>query len=275
MRHLLYLIILVCCYSLKAQPKSNTHFFETAEDTLRVLADSILNGENSISRQAAIYHFDKILKKVLEKEGSFEYPFDSLDKISILEPKNHSFRIFTWHLLKDDLTYKHYGYIQAKNKDNTILYKLIDNSHQITKPEDSILNYRNWYGAHYYTLLENKHKRKKYFTLLGWDGNNRFTTKKLIETLTFNENCEPVFGAPIINAKDGITNTRLIFEYDAQAVMLLRYDKKKKMIIYDHLSPQKPEYEGIYLFYGPDFTYDGLKFKKGKWQLVEHLKLKN
>jgi len=47
--------------------------------------------------------------------------------------------------------------------------------------------------------------------------------------------------------------------------MTLKYDEGKEMIIYDHLSPSEPKYEGQYEFYGPDFSYDGLKYENGIW----------
>ena len=46
--------------------------------------------------------------------------------------------------------------------------------------------------------------------------------------------------------------------------MTLRWDEKEKLIIWDHLAPIESKYEGMPEFYGPDFTHDALKFKKGK-----------
>ena len=36
------------------------------------------------------------------------------------------------------------------------------------------------------------------------------------------------------------------------------------MIVLDHIAASDPRYEGIYEFYGPDFSIDGYKFKQGK-----------
>jgi hypothetical protein len=47
------------------------------------------------------------------------------------------------------------------------------------------------------------------------------------------------------------------------------------MIIFDHLSPSKPSYAGNYQYYGPDFSYDGLKFEQGIWELVENVDIRN
>ena len=50
--------------------------------------------------------------------------------------------------------------------------------------------------------------------------------------------------------------------------MSLTYDKRLKMIIWDHLSPSKQELAGNYKYYGPDMTFDGLYFEKGVWKYV-------
>lgn len=257
-----------------AQADNNFLQLKSCEDSLAKIAYHIVNAENSTLRQSAIYHFDKLLKETLEKDDAFSYPFDSLKYISVLKPRDKSFKIFTWHLLKDDKTYKYFGYIHIKTQNGIKLFKLIDQSENILQPEDTILNCQNWYGAHYYEIIEKKYKGKNHYTLLGWDGNNNFTSKKIIDVLTFNNDFEPEFGAPVFELKNK-KKFRYIFEYDAKAVFLLRYNVKKKMIVHDHLSPQKPELEGMFMFYGPDMTYDGLKFKKGKWNLVENIDLRN
>ena len=57
--------------------------------------------------------------------------------------------------------------------------------------------------------------------------------------------------------------------------MSLRYEKKKKMIVFDHLSPSSPSLKGKYEYYGPDFTYDGFSFKKGIWHYRKNLEMRN
>jgi len=47
--------------------------------------------------------------------------------------------------------------------------------------------------------------------------------------------------------------------------MMLIYDTKFNMIVMDHLSPSSPVYNGDYQFYGPDLSFDALKFEDGLW----------
>jgi len=64
-------------------------------------------------------------------------------------------------------------------------------------------------------------------------------------------------------------------EYQAGRTVLLRYDPENDMIVFDHLSPPNPELEGQFQFYGPDFTFDGLRFKDGKWEYVKNVDVRN
>jgi hypothetical protein len=57
--------------------------------------------------------------------------------------------------------------------------------------------------------------------------------------------------------------------------MSLRYDPTHKRIVFDHLSPSKPSYEGNYEFYGPDFSYDAFTFIDNTWVLVENIDIRN
>jgi len=94
-----------------------------------------------------------------------------------------------------------------------------------------------------------------------------------VDVLWFAGN-KPRFGAPIFK-NDRYTYNRLVFKYSHGANMLLRYDPKKKMIVMDNLEPSDAMYKGVYRFYGPDFTYNGYKFEKGKWVLYKNVDVRN
>ena len=99
--------------------------------------------------------------------------------------------------------------------------------------------------------------------MLGWDGNDDFTTKKIIDVVTFSNNSKPKFGSEF--KLEEKSQKRMIFEYNAQAQMLLQYNEIMKMIVFDHLSPSNPKFEGNFRYYGPDFSYDGFYFDDGVW----------
>ena len=149
---------------------------------------------------------------------------------------------------------------------------VFDKSDEITQPETEVLTDKNWFGALYFNIILKKHSGRKYYTLLAYDLNNLLTRKKIIDVLYFDENNMPHFGAPVFKNDEVLIN-RVIFEYSASVVMSLNYFKKKKMIIYDHLSPSDPSYNGQYQFYGPDLSYDAYIFKKGKWNYIADVEL--
>ena len=217
----------------------------------------------------------KYFKKALKNENSFTYPFDSLKNIGIIKSEDEKLRIITWNLPYNDRTHKYFGFIQYKKSKKTyVFYELNDNSNNIKKPELAVLNDKNWYGALYYKIITNKNKGKVYYTLLGADLNNLFTKKKIIEVLYFDKNEFPIFGNKVFKNRS-TPISRVIFEFNAQTNMTLTYDEEKEMIIYDHLSPSRPSLEGQFEFYGPDFSYDGLKFERGIWNAYSDIDVRD
>jgi hypothetical protein len=200
--------------------------------------------------------------------------FDSLRKYKVMiESSDKLVRLFTWEVEAEDGTHMYYGFIQSYNRKTQKydVYKLNDRSEGIKDPENAILDNTKWFGAYYYEIIPVKYKKKKYYTLLGWDGNNRVTNKRLIDVLYFTDKGFPKFGDAIFSSENGKTKKRIIFEYQAGLFMSLRYDEEKSAIVFDHLSPSNPNLEGQFSFYGPDFSYDMLQFKEGKWLYIKDI----
>jgi hypothetical protein len=280
-----FLLVLLITRTLFTFSQQNKVDFAIIEDSLKKLGKIILNGETEFIKYNANEKFLTLLEGALISDKSFDYPFDSLITIARLMPDDKRFRIFNWNLKKDDGTYEYFGIIQAwsKKEKKYILYPLKDNSDKITNPEMQLLEPLNWYGAHYYKIIYNKYGGKKYYTLLGWDGNNTLSQKKIIDVITFNSNDKPVFGASVFKYNKKIQK-RIIFEYNASVSMSLKYDKqflikgkkKRAMIIYDRLSPQDANLVGMYEYYYPETNiYDGLIFKNGRWLQLKDIDARN
>ena len=227
------------------------------------LGYEILNGADDQTKATSTRQFIRTLVRALKVKGSFAYPFDSLKTVSIIKPKDNSFRIFNWNLPTSMGKYMYFGAIQMNSRDLK-LFPLLDSSDKIQHITDTITDNNFWYGAHYYKLIENKYKKKNYYTLLGWDGNDPGSNKRVIEILTFEEG-KPIFGAPIIKPGNELVQTRMLFEHSEQANMVLRYHDKRKVLFYENLIPAKSSGTGIYSTYLPDGTFDYLEFKKGFW----------
>jgi len=247
------------------------------QDSLKSITHQIYNNNSEPERYNASFTFIKTLVSALKTPHSFNFNFDSLKAISIQTPPDRKFRIFSWHVMNNDGSYRYYGTIQMNNPEGKLeMFPLIDYTAGIKNPADTVTNNEQWYGAQYYRIVPvTSNVQTPYYILLGWKGNTIKSTKKLIEVLHF-KNDKPVFGMPVFDSgKDKIEKKRIIFEYTRQASMVLNYDPKTAMIVFDHLAPPDPNLEGKYDLYGPDFSYDGYKIQNGRLHFVSDLKLEN
>jgi len=271
---LLTIAILLQIQEMRGNTRGQSEL-ELYEDSLQYYFTLLASEKDDNSKIEFNNQIIKYFKKIIKNESSFTYPFDSLKNIGIIKSEDEKLRIITWNLPYNDRTHRYFGFIQYKKSKKTyVFYELIDNSDKIKNPELAVLNDKNWYGALYYKIITNKNKGKVYYTLLGADLNNLLTKKKIIDILYFDKNDSPVFGNKVFKNKS-IPISRVIFEFNAQTNMTLTYDKEKEMIIYDHLSPSRPSLEGQFEFYGPDFSYDGLKFERGIWNAYSDIDVRD
>lgn len=209
----------------------------------------------------------------LNSENSFETALPPIQFIGDLYAPDGAFRMITWNLSMQNGTYKYYCYIQQKEFPKQWI-ELTDKHPFIQRAEYRSLKHTNWYGALYYHIVPFKYKKQTMYVLLGWEGNNTMSNKKVIECLYFNNNNEPMFGKSIFES-DRANKRRVIFEYSKEAYMSLRYNEDMKKIIFNELAPMKPELEGIYAYYMPTASYWGYTYKKDTWELVKDLKPEN
>lgn len=249
--------------------------FSVHEDTLVSYLQKI-SKRNSDSKNLALNkEFRDKLFQVLQFSGSFGYAFPQLSKrMGIITSPDEAFRLYNWNVLFNDGSYRYYCLIQKVNGLAIDIIELEDKSEIIEDPNTAILNKDNWYGALYYDILIVKEKKQNYYTLLGWDGNDLFTNKKVIEILSFDNSNNPIFGSEIFKYGKQ-KKSRIFFEYSNKSAMTLTYNEKLKMIVFDHLSPSRKIYEGQFQYYGPDLSYDGLEWDKNKWVLLEDIDVRN
>lgn len=217
-----------------------------------------------------------VFKKTLALDNSIKYPFDSLKHVGKLPSADKKIRLITWNLKFRDGTFKYYGFVQYNNikKGKTITFPLIDKSDSIANPEDVVLSYYNWFGALYYQVHEYTDKGKTLYVLFGWDGNNYYTNKKIIDILSFNKNGKPVFGKSVFKTEKKLKK-RVIFEHALKTSMTCKFNESVDAIVFDHLSPIKKSQTGNFQFYGPDGSYDGFRLEKGKWVYIPNIYVTN
>ena len=269
MRSLLFLVLItVFSGGLSAQRKMTIQKpFGWYEDTLTKLSKVIVNGRGDSAKYEANKTFLGLLKEALSKEGAFDYPFDSITYLGKLVAPDNKFKIFNWHIRRENVTFEYFGYILCHNKAKNKYYvtRLEDKSETIVKGEYAKkLKKDKWYGCHYYSIVGNK-KNNSFYTLLGWDGNYYNMNRKIIETVRFNSRGEPLFGGSKIYTKRG-SKQRYFIQYSSLASVSLRYDNDLKMIVFDYLVPPHPSMRGRYDKYRPSGFYDAFALENGKWR---------
>jgi len=247
------------------------------QDSLLSLSKQFINNESEPERYNANYQFIKTLVETLKEPKSFYFEFDSLKTISIVNAPDKKFRIFTWHVLNDDGSYRFYGTIQLNTSDGKLkLFPLSDYSAFIQNPATQDLKTEEWFAAQYYPVLEvNQTTANPYYVLLGWKGKNTNSTQKVIEVLRF-VNGIPYFGLAVFDGNTQYAgNKRIIFEYSREVSMYLKYDYNKEKLVFDHLAPINSEFKNDYSKYGPDMTYDAFQVSKGRLKFQSNLVLNN
>ncbi len=271
----LFVCIFFGIFNIFSQNTNNDRFI-LKEDSIKMYFNRIRNTANDSEKDKINKEIIRLFGEILSDTESFDYQFKSLKYVSKLKSSDNKVRIINWNLAYNDISYKYFGYIQyLKNKNSDIkLFKLNDNSSKITNPKNASLDNKNWYGALYFKILVNKVKKRTYYTLFGWDGNTKFTTKKIIDAFYIKDNGKLKFNANIFEI-NRMKQKRIIFEYAKAVKMMIRWDKKIKMIVYDHLVPIQKKFTGQYQYYGPDMSQDGLKFENKLWLYKPNLDMRN
>ena len=227
-------------------------------------------GENDSIRINAADEFQKRFIDSLNVSGSFENSFIEFKNVSIVKDAENRFKIYSWtfpNYAGDK--YMYFGYVQIKQEktDSILTFPLSDSTSIIQKPESEKLKSERWFGAAYYAVNKVKYKGKNYFVLLGWKGFNQQITKKVIE-VCYIEKGELKFGFPILKS-GSVYKNRLIYSFNSQASMSMRFENNGKKIVLDHISTPRSKSTDVDLSSqaGPDGTYDSFNLKKGRYVL--------
>lgn len=252
-----------------------------AEDSLKELAKTIMTNKDVDARVSASEAFMEELTAALELDGSYEFKFDSVRTILQLYPPDSTFRVMTWQLYVDKDEYKYFGIIQHQgNKKKGIPSKftvLEDFSGRMRKIEHKVLTAQNWYGALYYNIHPFRTKEGTKYALFGFDAYHFFEKRKIMEILSFDDDMEPIFGAPviqyIIKKKDvpprEMLYNRFMIQYSSEASASINYNTDEEMILFDHLLPMSANFPNVEYVMVPDGSYEGFKYEKGLWTYVE------
>lgn len=264
----------MCLFAQHSDDSGNAKLLSMYQDSLNHLGKKLVNDDTEMERMNANTDFIKTLVQALRVPHSFNFHFDSVKTIKILNAPDNRYRILTWYVAYDDGSYRFYGTIQMNTGEELKMFPLTDYSPFMKNAEDTITDNTKWLGAQYYKIIPIYTGQNPYYILLGWKGNTVKTTKKVIEVLSFNREGKPVLGMPVFDG-NGKTRKRVVFEYARQVSMLLKYQEDQHLIVFDNLAPPDKKQTGKFDLYGPDLSYNGYRFKNGRWVYVDNLDMKN
>jgi len=205
------------------------------------------------------------IQAFLDTPGSFKATTDSIPFFGDLFAPNMAFRMLTWNVPLEDEAYRYFCFVQQSSGQ---WVELEDTKPTDRRTEFKTLRASEWYGALYYQIVPFEHKRQTHYILLGWDGYSKLSTRKVMDVMYFDNRGEPRFGKTVFKEGKRIKR-RIILEFTEDAFVSVRYLPERRMIVFNHLEPMRPELEGVYEFYAPDLTFDGYLLKRGEWILQE------
>jgi len=239
--------------------------FEEQQQDLSFYADVLVNARAAHNRERAHEAFYSDFKHVLEQDGSFTFPFDSLHWISIKTSPDGTFRFITWQLAGQENTFSYFGFYQ--DQDQLIeLNSNVDFSRNFVYED---INPQNWYGQLIYDIVA----IDDYFMVFGFRQLDRYTKTKVAELMRI-EGQNLIFGAPIF--KDGESAykenmSRVVIQYSADVLANLTYNPGLDMLVFDNLIERMGRIPGQGQTLLPDGTYKAFKNEGDIWTYVDHL----
>jgi hypothetical protein len=250
------LFFLLLNTSAHAQVADNINYYFSRVAESRVIEERLLYNDSVKS---------ELLNFLEASDDIFSADISGVDYLGQISSSDSLVKIFTWNI----------PIAQGDNLYNCILYNRKIDSLFVMEADrglqdveaDEMFESTGWYGSLYYDIEPLSHGNDTNYILLGFDPDNINVNSKVVEVLHFNDN-KPFFGKEIILAGDEKLK-RMIFRYSPLATMILRFNGTRSRIVFDHLSPSSAQFEGVYKYYGPDFSFDALEIQDGELILLE------
>ncbi len=225
-------------------------------------------------RKAAQDTFLTTLKNYISSREGFEDPLKPVTNMMRL-PLGKDAAIYSWQMPDSNFQYRRYGLVAAIVKGEVVISELRDQ--EIPMAQFKRLKPEEWYGAIYYQVIPLKKGRDELYTLLGFRSGDRIN-QKIIDVIEIDRRGRPRFGDKIFRVDQFMDKTlrrapmRLILSYGADISASVKWNQEEEMIIMDHLSPPTDKMNGMYEAYGPDMSYDALRWDGDWWLLEEEVK---
>ncbi len=270
MKHLVYLFVgfLMLMPEMEAQEIS---VVQSLHDDGRMILEHPQYNE----RQQANERFTNTLKSFISDEHGFNDPLSEVGNMMRLE-LGDDIRIFTWQMPDSLFNYVRFGLV-AVMQDDSVIITYLEEVTDVENMQFRILKPSQWYGAIYYDAIPQKKKKPKFYTLLGYAPGKEIN-EKIIDVITIDKNGKPSFGAKVFHVDEFMDKTlrqppmRLILKYGGDYAASVRWLEDEELIVMDHLAPPDIKLKGVYRMYGPDMSYDALRWDKKWWYLDKEVK---
>lgn len=272
-RKTLFIIIVMSIIGITARAQDSL-VLKYGEESVAALLDKCLASTTDDERREISGKVCDELLQLLQYDAAFNYKFEMLKNISSAYSDDNLVRLMTFAVpLNNGKKYLYHGFVIHYDEDDGVkVTRLIDDEKKTRNPQFVDMQAGNWYGAVYYQIQQVGSRRSPVYAVCGWDGADLFTNRKVLEQLTFDDEWNAKFGGSFATEhSDGLH--RIVFEFTEKAVMSLQYDPRLKMVVGDHLSAPA-QFVHNPRYYGPDMSFDGYYYDKGKWHYEPDIDVK-
>lgn len=253
---------------MSAQPQ-----IDSTITALQVMGRQILEHPEATVRDSLNQRFKSELRAFLGQEGVFQRDLSRINNMMQLVGPKERFAVFTWQCPDADYKYTRHGLIAVETRSEIKVIPLTDAMDELGDWTSVYGKPERWPGAIYYQMVPFPDDKEK-FLLLGFAPGEPLN-QKIIEVLEIDKRGRVRFGAKVFRVEKWMDRIlkkaplRLILKYNAKYSTSVRWNEKNEMVIMDHLAPPDVKMKGLYIMYGPDFTYDGLYYEDDWWHLSE------
>ena len=239
-----------------------------SEILLHSLFNRLYTAKNDAHRQVINDSICKEFTQAFSQPASFNYAFDSLQYVGKVYSTDHELRIYSWNYITQSGNYHFECFIQRKQDD--AVFRLKQPMSVYLPQKQGKISPDNWYGALYYSAIPYKYQKRTVYLLLGWSRYSESRNFKMIDVLSF-ENNKISLGEPIFHVNGSILS-RITIPYTSRYSLTLQYDRKDKMIIFNHLHILSVNDESTAI---PDENFSAYLVTKTGLKFKEELQLKD
>jgi hypothetical protein len=197
----------------------------------------------------------------------------SVRNLSVQLPEDQKFALYTWAVPKASGEFSFHGFLWSPDwKDNP---RLVLKDVGTADAPYRWLKGGEFVGGICYDIRTTRYRGEKHYTLLTFRPGRTVNTKFIDAIELGSKSAKVHFGSRIFNIRYNGDERyqrrpyRIQFRYNSSLTAAVRWDKKHRGFICDHLAPSQEGLEERWFAYGPDFSYDRIYWSNGKWQLDE------